>query len=93
MNQSDTLPKTRAIADGAALALGNAADHASQWGRRGAQQLRLGSRQLQAGAHHAADLTQQFVREKPVKSVLIAAGVGLLLLGLFSVFARQDSRR
>jgi ElaB/YqjD/DUF883 family membrane-anchored ribosome-binding protein len=77
----------------AAPAFERATDHAAQWARRGAQQLRDGSQQLQAKARYAADGTQQYVRDQPVKSVLIAAGVGALLMGLLSLFARSDSRR
>ncbi len=77
----------------AAPAIERATDNAAQWARRSAQQLRDGSQQLQAKARHAADGTQQYVRDQPVKSVLIAAGVGALLMGLLSLFARPDSRR
>lgn len=73
-------------------AIDRASDHAALWARRSAQQLRHGTRQLQAKAHYAAQETQQFVRDQPVKSVLIAAGIGALVLGLVSLLARPGSR-
>jgi ElaB/YqjD/DUF883 family membrane-anchored ribosome-binding protein len=84
--------KVQQLRADAGPALERATDHAAQWARRGAQQVRHGSRQLQAKASYAARETQQYVRDQPVKSVLIAAGVGVLVMGLVSLLARPGSR-
>jgi ElaB/YqjD/DUF883 family membrane-anchored ribosome-binding protein len=84
--------KVQQLRADAGPALERATDHAAQWARRGAQQVRHGSRQLQAKANYAARETQQYVRDQPVKSVLIAAGIGALVVGLLSLLARPGSR-
>ncbi|MEP6970367.1 MAG: hypothetical protein ABJA49_07990 [Betaproteobacteria bacterium] len=84
--------KVQQLRADAVPAFERAGEQATRWARRSAQQVRHGSRQLQAKANYAAQETQQFVRDQPVKSVLIAAGVGVLVMGLVSLFARQGSR-
>jgi ElaB/YqjD/DUF883 family membrane-anchored ribosome-binding protein len=89
----DTLDhKVQQLRADAGPALERASDHAAQWARRGVQQVRHGSRQLQAKAHYAARETQQYVRDQPVKSLVIAAGVGALVMGVVSLLARPGAR-
>ena len=77
----------------AAPVIERAGDSADQWVQKSARQLNEGSRQLRAKAQYVAAESQQYVRDQPVKSVMIAAGVGALLMGLISVLARQGSGR
>lgn len=99
MNMNTTIENTQRLAHEAAQSTGdmirstrhNAENAVGKLDDK-VQQLRHRSRQLQAKANYAAHETQQYVRDQPVKSVLIAAGVGVLLMGLVSLFARQGSR-
>ncbi|HQX59335.1 MAG TPA: hypothetical protein PLT77_09395, partial [Burkholderiaceae bacterium] len=85
--------KVHQLRTDAAPVIERAGEKADQWVQKGARQLNEGSRQLRAKAQYVAAESQQYVREQPVKSVLIAAGIGALLMGLISVLARQGSGR
>ncbi len=104
----DTIHNTRQLADKAidavddkvhdlrarsVPALDRAGEQAASWADRGAQQLRQGSRQVRASAHEAAAEARQYVHEQPLKSVLIAAGAGALLMGVISLLAHRRSGR
>lgn len=69
--------------------IARAGAQADQWVQESARQLNQGSRMLRAKAQYATAETRQYVRDQPVKSVLIAAGIGALLMGLVNVLARQ----
>lgn len=85
--------KVHQLRTDAAPVIERAGQQADQWVQKSARQLNESSRQIRAKAQYASAQTQQYVREQPVKSVLIAAGVGALLMGLISVLARQGSGR
>jgi ElaB/YqjD/DUF883 family membrane-anchored ribosome-binding protein len=50
------------------------------------------SRQLRRQAQHTSDSTVDFIRDEPVKSVLIAAAAGAALTGLISLLSRPRER-
>jgi len=50
------------------------------------------SHQLSESAHRVADGTRSYVREEPVKSLLIAAATGAALMGLLALLGRSHRR-
>lgn len=54
----------------------------------GTSALRSGARQIRNTAHHASVCTKDYIRDEPVRSVLIAAAAGTILVGLLSLVSR-----
>ena len=48
------------------------------------------ARRLRLRASQASDRALAYVREEPVKTLLIAAAAGALLMGLLTLMARSD---
>lgn len=59
---------------------------------RGVTAMRDGSHRLRYQAVRAADSTIGYIREKPVKSVLIAAAAGAVVVALLAAFGRGGKR-
>ena len=57
--------------------------------RRGVAAARDGSQQLRDQASRATDTTLDYIKDEPVKSVLIAAAVGAALMGLITLVSRS----
>ena len=57
--------------------------------RRGMDAVRDTSQQLREKAVHAQDVTVAYVKDEPVKAMLIAAAIGALLMGLISMMGRS----
>jgi ElaB/YqjD/DUF883 family membrane-anchored ribosome-binding protein len=64
------------------------AEQAESLARRGVDALRDRSHQLRARASGASDHTLAYIREEPVKSVLIAAAAGAAMAALASYMSR-----
>lgn len=60
-------------------ALNRAADNSSELAHRGVQAIRERSRQVRESARRASDGTVGYVRDEPLKSLLIAVSVGAVL--------------
>jgi ElaB/YqjD/DUF883 family membrane-anchored ribosome-binding protein len=75
--------------DRAAPKLAHLADQAETLARRGVEAVRHGSHQLQDKAAHASDQTISYIKEEPVKSVLIAAATGAALMALVGLLSRS----
>ncbi len=56
---------------------------------RGIEAVRESSKQWLSRAQHASDSTTDFIKQEPVKAVLIAAATGAALMGLIALLARQ----
>ena len=56
----------------------------------GGAQGRETARRLRLRASQASDRALAYVREEPVKTLLIAAAAGALLMGLVTLMARSD---
>lgn len=56
--------------------------------QQGLNGVRHTSRQIRDGAHHASDSTVAYIREEPVKSVLIAAATGAALVTLARILSQ-----
>jgi len=59
--------------------------------RRGAAAVRDASAQLREKATQASDTTVEYVRQEPVKAMLIAAATGAVLMALVGLLARSRS--
>jgi ElaB/YqjD/DUF883 family membrane-anchored ribosome-binding protein len=57
--------------------------------QRGLDSVRETTHQLRLKAEHASDNTVGYIREEPVKAVLIAAATGAALMALISLVARS----
>lgn len=60
-------------------ALISAAGHADELARKGMEQARRASTAIRATAQETGDRTVAYIREQPVKSVLVAAAAGALI--------------
>ena len=69
----------------AAPLLNRTAEQASVLAQRGVDAVREGSRQVRDQALRASDGTLHYVREEPLKSMLIAAAIGAALMALVSL--------
>lgn len=65
-------------------------DQATQMAQRGMDAVRDGSRQVADKARYYSDGAITYVREEPVKAVLIAAAAGAGLMALLSMMSRRD---
>ena len=77
----------------AAPLLNRATEQASVLAQRGVDAVREGSRQVRDQALRASDGTLHYVRQEPVKSMLIAAAVGATLMALLSRWGGLRERR
>ena len=73
----------------AAPLLNRAVGEASAFAQRGLAAVRNSSHQLRNKAQHASASTVGYVREKPVRSMLLAGAVGAALMGIVGLFRRS----
>lgn len=76
----------------AAPLLGRATDQVSALAQRGVDSVRDTSRHLRLKAEHASDNAVNYIKDEPVKSILIAAATGAALMALISLINRAGSR-
>ncbi len=80
------------IADTAATvphAVERAAERASDVARQGTQKLQDGTQQVKAQFNHVTDSAIAYVKDEPVRAMLIAAAAGAALMALASVLGRS----
>lgn len=77
------------IRDQAAPMVNRATEQASALAHRGADAVRESSRQLREKAIGASDATVGYIKDEPIKSILIAAATGAALMGLVSMMSRS----
>jgi ElaB/YqjD/DUF883 family membrane-anchored ribosome-binding protein len=58
--------------------------------RRGMEAVRDTSQQLRERAVQASDMTVAYVKDEPIKAMLIAAATGAVLMGLISMLAGRS---
>jgi ElaB/YqjD/DUF883 family membrane-anchored ribosome-binding protein len=73
-------------------ALDGIAASAGQLTHRGMEVVREGSHRLRTSSRQAADSTLGYIRDEPVKSMLLAAAAGATLLALLSLIGRRAVR-
>lgn len=71
-------------------ALNGIGDQATALVHHGMDSVRNTSHQIREGAHHASDRTVAYIREEPVKSMLIAAATGAVLMALARVISQSN---
>ena len=73
----------------AAPMLNKVTSQAEAAARRGMEAVRDTSQQLRERAVQAQDMTVAYVKDEPIKSMLIAAATGAVLMGLISMLSRS----
>ncbi len=73
----------------AAPLLNKVSSQAEAAARRGMEAVRDTSQQLRERAQQAQDMTVAYVKDEPIKAMLIAAATGALLMGLISLLGRS----
>jgi ElaB/YqjD/DUF883 family membrane-anchored ribosome-binding protein len=64
-------------------------DRASEVAKRGVNSRRQTSNELLNKAHQATDTTVSYIKDEPVKAMLIAAATGAALMALMSAMSRN----
>ena len=77
----------------AAPFIARATTQASDLAHRSTEAVRETTQQLRERALRASDNTVNYIREEPVKSMLIAAATGAGLMALISLMTRSHDRR
>ena len=74
----------------AAPMLNKVSSQAEAAARRGMEAVRDTSQQLRERALQAQDMTVAYVKDEPIKAMLIAAATGAVLMGLISMLAGRS---
>ena len=89
INSPESITK---FADGALSRTQHAADAANAFLKNSVDSVVQTTHQLRDSAQNATDRTTHFIREEPIKSVLIAAATGAALMALVSLASRSSAR-
>jgi ElaB/YqjD/DUF883 family membrane-anchored ribosome-binding protein len=73
--------------------LDRASEQVSAFAQRGVDSVRETSQNLRERAHRATETTSNYVKDEPVKSLLIAAATGAALMALASLISGSRDRR
>ena len=90
---SPTFKKPDTLLDKAADLRQRASDEAAALAHRGAQAVRDGTHHLRDTAENASNRTIGYIKDEPVKSMLIAAATGAVLMALLSLVNSNRHRR
>jgi len=82
--------KVDEVRDKAAPMLNKVTSQAEAAARRGMEAVRDTSQQLRERAAQAQDMTVAYVKDEPIKAMLIAAATGALLMGLVALLSRSS---
>jgi ElaB/YqjD/DUF883 family membrane-anchored ribosome-binding protein len=69
--------------------INRASEQASAMAQRGIEAVRNGSQQVRDKAVHATDVTADYIKNDPIKAVLIAAATGAALMALVGLLSRS----
>lgn len=89
MFNTKTSDATHHLIDQAAPMFDRAVDQVSALAHQGVNSVREGSQVLRNKAVHASDSTVSYIRQEPVKSMLIAAGTGAALMAVLALLGRS----
>jgi ElaB/YqjD/DUF883 family membrane-anchored ribosome-binding protein len=81
--------KVQEVRDQAAPVLNRVAEKAETLARRGVDYAKESSQQLRERAQRVSDSTVGYIKDEPVKSILIAAATGAALMALISLMTRS----
>ena len=90
---NDLTDRAENLRNGAKPVIDRVGRQASAIAQRSADAIRDRSQQLRDSAREASDRTVGYIRDEPVRSVLMAAAAGAVLMGLVALLARSDDRR
>ncbi|TMH27969.1 MAG: hypothetical protein E6H58_18660 [Betaproteobacteria bacterium] len=82
--------KASEMRDRAAPIINRVATQAEELARRSADAVRETSQQLRDRAVRVSDSTVGYVKDEPLKSILIAAAAGAALMALVTLLSRRD---
>jgi len=85
--------KVAEVRDQAAPVLDRVTAQAQALAKRSAQAVRETSQQLRDNAARVSDNTVGYIKDEPLKSILIAAAAGAALMALVTLLARSRDRR
>jgi ElaB/YqjD/DUF883 family membrane-anchored ribosome-binding protein len=88
MNTTPITDQTNSVLNQAA----HVAQQASDLTQRGADAVRAGGQQLREKAQSLGDSTVDYIKDEPVKSMLIAAATGAALMAMLSLISRSGHR-
>ena len=88
MNTSNLPLQNNSVAE----KVSHAIDQADALASRGVEAVRDGAQQIRDKAHSVSDSTVSYIKEEPVKAVLIAAAAGAALMALLSLASRSGYR-
>jgi ElaB/YqjD/DUF883 family membrane-anchored ribosome-binding protein len=80
----------RHLHDDAAPVLNRAAARATEMAQHSLDAVRDGSQHLRASAQRASDNTVNYIKDEPVKAMLIAAATGAALMALVGMLRSRD---
>ena len=66
-----------------------AADQLSDLAQQGMDSLRAGSKEMGEQARRASQLTAAYIRNEPIKSVLVAAAIGAAAMALYGLLRKS----
>lgn len=89
MTEQPTAQEVNSLAAQAGPMIDRATGRASALAHRGLDAVLDGSEQLRAKARHAGDSTIDYIREEPVRAVLMAAAAGAMLTALIALLTRS----
>jgi ElaB/YqjD/DUF883 family membrane-anchored ribosome-binding protein len=81
--------KVHEVRDQAAPVLNRVAEKAETLARRGIDVVKDSSQQLRERALHVSDSTVGYIKDEPIKAILIAAATGAALMALISLMTRS----
>lgn len=84
-----TIDKLADTAAGVPLAVERAAERATEAARLGTQKLQQGTQQVKAQLTQVTDSAIAYVKDEPVRAMLIAAAAGAALMALADLLARS----
>ncbi|MEO7939064.1 MAG: hypothetical protein ABIR55_10600 [Burkholderiaceae bacterium] len=82
----------QSLRDHAAPKLDEMTQRASDFAHQSVQSVRDTGRRLRESAVEVSEGTVQYVRDEPIKSMLIAAATGAMLMALVTLLARDKGR-
>jgi ElaB/YqjD/DUF883 family membrane-anchored ribosome-binding protein len=91
MTTHKSVDSTNSLADLTPM-ITRAAEQATAVAQRGVDAVREGSQQVRNKAQHASESTVNYIKDEPIKSVLIAAATGAALMALVSLASRSRDR-
>jgi ElaB/YqjD/DUF883 family membrane-anchored ribosome-binding protein len=88
MNTTPITDQTNSVLNQAA----HVAQQAGELTQRGAEAVRAGGQQLREKAQNLGDSTVDYIKDEPLKSMLIAAATGAALMAMLTLVSRAGHR-